>query len=69
MLDAKQVRTWEAGRPTEGPLEWLRAAWSSLGARFGSWRTEPEEEDLLSGADPEVVAALQFLASIIPDEE
>ncbi len=68
MIEAEQVRTWEAGRPTLGPLEWLRAALSNLSALFGSWKSDGDEEDLVSGADPEVVAALQFLASIIPDE-
>ncbi len=68
MIEAEQARSWEVGQPTSGLLEWLRAALSNLSALFGSWKSDGDEEDLASGADPEVVAALQFLASIIPDE-
>ncbi len=69
MIEADQARSWDLDRPLDGPLEWLRGALSGLSARFGSWRVDEEDEDLMGTADPEVVAALQFLASILPDDD
>lgn len=68
MIEAEQAGSWEMGHKALALPEWLRAALSNLSARFGSWKDDGEEEDLMAGADPEVVAALQFLASIIPDD-
>lgn len=69
MVDAEQARAWEVGPPTLGLMEWLRAWLASWSARFDSWKTEGDEDDLLTGADPEMVAALQFLASLLPNDE
>jgi len=68
VMEAEQARGWEMVRPTVGLVEWLQTALSDLSARFASWKSEGDEDDPTAGADPELVAALQFLASIIPDE-
>lgn len=67
-MEAEQARSWAMGHQVLALPEWLRAALAKLSALFGSWKDDGEEEDLMGAADPEVVAALQFLASIIPDE-
>lgn len=66
----EQARTWDAIGQGAGLAVWLRSAAADLGARFGSWKSQGEEdEDILGCADPQLVAALEFLASLIPDEE
>ncbi|MHB8993214.1 MAG: hypothetical protein ACYC66_16470 [Chloroflexota bacterium] len=69
MIEADQAGSWDLDRPLHGSLEWLRGVLSGLSARFGSWRVDEEDEDLMGTADPEVVAALQYLVSILPDDE
>jgi hypothetical protein len=55
--------------PAYGIVEWLRALLASLSARFASWKGEGEdEENLLGAADPELVAALEFIAALLKDE-
>jgi len=68
-MGAEQARRWEAGWwPALGLMEWLRTSLSALSAQFASWRNEGDEEELLGAADPELVAVLEFIASLLPRE-
>lgn len=70
MIQVKQTSAWEVVQPASGLLEWLRSALSGLNALFASWKNEGDDEELsgAGAADPELVAALQFIASLLSDE-
>lgn len=60
----------EAAPEWVNPFEWLRSALATLGEKFGSWRNDDNDDnDVFGCADPQLVAALEFIASLIPDEE
>ncbi len=68
MIEVRRAVAAEMGQNGVSFLEAVRGWLSGLSARFGSWRNERDEDDATSAADPELVAALEFLASIIPEE-
>lgn len=69
MIDARQVIAMEAASPSLGHIEWLRAWLADLSARFGSWQADGDDDDLLSAADPQVVAVMQFIATLLADDQ
>ncbi|MGE5618082.1 MAG: hypothetical protein ACM3US_02355 [Sphingomonadaceae bacterium] len=69
MIEADRAGWRDLGRAPCDWLERLQGAFSDLNACFGSWRDDGGDEDQTAGADPEVVAALECLASILPDDE
>lgn len=64
-----QARTWDLASPSLAAMERLRLWLSELNARFGSWKTPDDEDDILNSADPQLVAALEFVASLFADEK
>ncbi len=63
------ARAWEVASPGLDPVEWLRVVMAELDAKFRSWKMPQEEDDLCGCADPQLVAALEFIAALIPDED
>ncbi len=70
VIQVRQSGTWELGRPVPALWEMLRSWLAGLNALFGSWKNEGgEDDDPTYGADPELVAALQFLAAILDEKD
>lgn len=67
MIGAREVTSREGALPAPDLWEWARAFLLELGARFASWKSGCED-DPGSAADPQLVAALEFLAGLMPEE-
>ncbi len=68
MMLSRQSLVLEAAPESVNPLEWLRSALAALWAKFGSWQPVEEDDEPLDCADPQLVAALEFIASLLPED-
>lgn len=67
MIGAREVASRERAWPALDPWEWVRAFLAEWGARLAAWKSGGED-DPSSAADPQLVAALEILAGLMPED-
>ncbi len=64
-----QARALELVSPGADLAQWLRSVLAELNTKFASWKVPDEGDDPYGCADPQLVAALEIIAAMFPDEK
>ncbi len=68
-MEVREAQALGIAQPGSGILEWLLSRLADLNTFFDSWKKDGGDEDALASADPELVAVLQFIASLLAEED